>query len=59
MTQLAIMSFLGLFFYVAVIGFVVWVAITIIKTQQERNRILKEISVKLVEKILVNNKMEV
>ena len=50
MTQLAFMSFLGLFFYVALIGFVVWVAITIIKSQQERNRILKEISVKLSRK---------
>ncbi|MDX1701371.1 MAG: hypothetical protein R3250_12180 [Melioribacteraceae bacterium] len=47
MSQLALMSFLGLFFYVAVIGFIVWVAITIIKSQQERNRILREISEKL------------
>ena len=47
MTQLALMSLFSLFVYVAVIGFIVWFAVTIIKSQQERNRILKEISGKL------------
>lgn len=47
MTQLALMSLFSLLVYVAVIAFVVWFAITIIKSQQERNRILKEISKKL------------
>lgn len=47
MTQLALMSLLGLFFYGAVIAFIVWFALTIIKSQQERNRLLKEISEKL------------
>lgn len=47
MSQLAFMSLLSLLVYVPIIGFVVWVAITFIKSQQERNRILKEISVKL------------
>ena len=47
MSQLALMSLLSLLVYVPVIGFIVWFAVTIIKSQQEKNRILKEISEKL------------
>lgn len=33
--------------YVVVIGFSIWFAVTLIKSQKERNAILKEISYKL------------
>jgi preprotein translocase subunit YajC len=42
-----ILPMLGLLFYLAIIVFIVWFAVTLIKSQRERNRILKEISDKL------------
>ena len=33
--------------YLAVLGFIIWFAISLIKTQKERNVVLKEISHKL------------
>lgn len=38
---------LMMFIYLAVIGFTIWFAISLIKAQNERNAVLKEISNKL------------
>ncbi len=44
----AIIPFIIMFIiYFGVLGFVIWLAVTFIKTQKERNVILKEISNKL------------
>ncbi|NHM32083.1 hypothetical protein [Neobacillus terrae] len=41
--------------YLAVLGFIIWFAVTLIKSQKERNQILKEISTKL-DRIQFNSK---
>ncbi|WP_077213461.1 hypothetical protein [Bacillus dakarensis] len=54
----AIIPFLFmLVIYFAGLGFVIWFAITLIKSQKERNAILKDISNKL-DKIEFKNKEE-
>lgn len=48
MEALAIIPFfLVIIIYLAFIGFIVWLGISFIKAQKERNAILKEISSKL------------
>ncbi|MFJ8256391.1 hypothetical protein ACIQ4Z_03795 [Peribacillus asahii] len=48
MEAIAIVPFLLMgIIYLAVIGFMIWFAISLIKSQKERNVILKEISNKL------------
>ncbi|WP_180968174.1 hypothetical protein [Cytobacillus massiliigabonensis] len=48
MEAFAIIPFIIMFIiYFGVLGFVIWLAVTFIKTQKERNVILKEISNKL------------
>ncbi len=39
-----IIAFIPIIFYIVILIFVVWFAITIVKTQKEKNRILNEIS---------------
>lgn len=56
--MIGIMSFLPILLilvYLAVLGFVIWFAITLIKSQKERNQILKEMSTKL-DRIDFNSK---
>jgi len=56
--MIGIMSFLPILLilvYLAVLGFVIWFAITLIKSQKERNQILKEMSTKL-DRIEFNSK---
>ncbi|MFC4560092.1 hypothetical protein ACFO3D_18190 [Virgibacillus kekensis] len=43
----AMISLLVMVFYLAIIAFIIWFAITLITTNKERNRLLKEISNKL------------
>ncbi|MCP3028702.1 hypothetical protein [Halobacillus sp. A5] len=39
-----IVAFIPIIFYIAILIFIVWFALTIVKTQKEKNHILKEIS---------------
>ncbi|WP_176541434.1 MULTISPECIES: hypothetical protein [unclassified Bacillus (in: firmicutes)] len=53
--SLAILPIFIIIIYLAVIGFTIWFAVSLIKAQKERNEVLKEISSKL--DILDNNKI--
>lgn len=43
----AIIPFLMILIYLALIGFALWFCISLIKAQRERNQILRELSAKL------------
>ncbi|TWD93284.1 hypothetical protein FB550_11698 [Neobacillus bataviensis] len=53
--SLAILPIFIILIYLAVIGFTIWFAVSLIKAQKERNDVLKEISSKL--DVLNNNKI--
>ncbi|MEH7548481.1 MULTISPECIES: hypothetical protein [Bacillaceae] len=53
--SLAILPIFLILIYLAVIGFTIWFAVSLIKAQKERNDVLKEISSKL--DVLNNNKI--
>ncbi|WP_026573455.1 hypothetical protein [Bacillus sp. UNC438CL73TsuS30] len=56
-TSLAILPiFLMIIIYLAVLGFTIWFAVSLIRAQRERNVVLKEISSKL--DVLELNKKE-
>lgn len=58
MEALAILPILlMIIIYLAVLGFIIWFAVNLIKAQKERNDVLKEISIKL-DGIVISKKEE-
>lgn len=58
MSNLALIPFFfAIILYLAVLGFTIWFAISLIKAQKERNGVLKEISNKL-DNLKFNNEKE-
>lgn len=49
-----IVALIPIIFYIVSIVFIVWFAITLVKTQKEKNQTLREISISLKE--FINNK---